>query len=338
MVDLGELVPVEPKSIWTDEARDFTPWLAENIHLLSQRLGLDLQVEDQESGVGAFRADIVASDSATQKPVVIENQLEETDHEHLGKILTYAAGKEAAVSIWVSTKIRPEHQAALQWLNDVTGPDTAFFGLELEVLQIANSPPAPNFKVVVQPNEWVKSQRSRREVSELNTAYGAFWTRMLEVLREKHPGITNARVGQQYNYQSFAAGKTGFSIQTRFAKDSVLQAELVIAYPERGYNEWAFDRLANQREVIQEEIGRELLWHRLDEFQYSTIGFARSGSFDQAGDGWDDQAIWFADNAATLYRALSPRVKELDYTAYEAAKAEEDSEEAVSRLQRGDEK
>ena len=329
MVDLGELIPVKPRKIWSDEAREFTPWLAENIHLLSQRLGLDLQVEDQESGVGDFRADIVASDSATRKPVVIENQLEETDHEHLGKILTYASGKEAAVSIWVSTKIRPEHQAALQWLNDVTGPDTAFFGLELEVLRIGNSPPAPNFKVVVQPNEWVKSQRSGREVSELHAAYGAFWTKMLEVLRERHPGITNARVGQKYNWQRLAVGKTGFSIQTRFAKDSVLQALLIIEYGERGYNEWAFASLANQREVIEEEIGGELLWDRLDEFQYSTIGFARSGSFDKAVDGWDDQAVWFADNAATLHRAFSPRVKELDYTAYEADKAEEDSEEAV---------
>ncbi len=328
-MDLGELVPVEPRSIWTDEAREFTPWLAENIHLLSQRLGLDLQLEDQESGVGAFRADILASDSATQKPVVIENQLEETDHEHLGKILTYASGKEAAVSIWISTKFRPEHQAALQWLNNVTGPDTAFFGVELEVLRIANSPPAPNFKVVVQPNEWVKSQRSGREVSELSAAYGSFWTKMLEVLREKHPGITNARVGQEYNWQRFAAGKTGFSIQTRFARDSVLSAELVIEYGERGYNKWAFDNLATQREIIQEETGGELLWRRLDEFQYSTIGVSKAGSFDKAGDGWDDQAVWFADNAATLYRALSPRVKELDYADYEMASAEEDSGRAI---------
>lgn len=330
--ELGKLETVEPREIWANEAGEFTPWLAENLHLLGERLGLDLQLEDQEASVGAFKADILAVDSATQKAVVIENQLEESDHEHLGKILTYASGREAAISIWISPQIRDEHQAALHWLNDVTGPDTAFFGIEIEVLRIGTSDPAPNFKVVVQPNEWVKSQRTgRREVSELGTAYSSFWTKMLQALRDRHAGITNAKAGNAYNWHRFAAGRTGFYVQTRFGRDSTIWAELVIDYGEKAYNKWAFDRLISQRADVEAATGTELEWFRYDESQYSTIGVSRGGSLDKDGDNWGDQALWFADRAAGIYQAFYPRVRELEYSEFEAA-SEKARSEGMDRL------
>ena len=155
----GRLQKVELRTSWLDEARDFTPWLAkeENITLLSDAIGLKLQVEAQERSVGPFKADILCKDTSNDRDdhfVLIENQSECTNHCHLGQLLTYAAGLKAVTIIWIAERFTEEHRASLDWLNEITDTDFRFFGLEVELWKIGNSPPAPKFNVISKPNDW----------------------------------------------------------------------------------------------------------------------------------------------------------------------------------------
>ena len=146
--ELSKLVKVNPREIWANEASNFTPWLRENIESLAEAVGIEIQDVESEVSVGEFSVDLVGEEPGQSRPVIIENQLERTNHTHLGQLLTYAAGKDGGVIIWVSPEIRPEHKKALEWLNDATRGNLDFFGVELEVLQIQGSNlKAPNFKV-----------------------------------------------------------------------------------------------------------------------------------------------------------------------------------------------
>ena len=157
--DLGRLERVALRDIWTTEAQDFTPWLAqpENLAVLSETLNMDLETAGQEESVGLFRADILCRDTLDDSWVLIENQLERTDHTHLGQLLTYAAGLQTVTIVWVAANFTDEHRAALDWLNEITDKRFRFFGLEVELWQIGNSPAAPKFNIVAQPNEWTRS-------------------------------------------------------------------------------------------------------------------------------------------------------------------------------------
>ena len=157
MVKLGSLKEVKDlRSVWPHEALDFTPWLAENIDFLGETLGLDITVEETESSVGSFNVDIFASEVGTDRKIIVENQLEDTNHDHLGKIITYASGKDADVIIWVVKHAREEHKAAIEWLNNHTDEKIEFFLCEIKLFQIGESSIAPSFVIVEKPNDWTK--------------------------------------------------------------------------------------------------------------------------------------------------------------------------------------
>lgn len=156
-------VSASSASGWTHEAHDFTPWLAQNLDRLSEALGLALELREREHAVGRYSLDLLLTD-ATERVVIVENQFGQTDHDHLGKLLTYCAGTSAAIVIWIAETITEEHAAALEWLNKMTIEGTGFFGIELELLRIDASRPAPHFRVIVQPNDWAK--RVRRQTRE----------------------------------------------------------------------------------------------------------------------------------------------------------------------------
>ena len=155
-----ERIAASSEAGWRHEAHDFTPWLAENLELLGNELGLALELTGREHAVGRYSLDLLLSD-ADGRVVIVENQFARTDHDHLGKLLTYAAGTDAGVVIWIAESLTQEHAAALEWLNDVTDDRVGFFGVELELLRIGDSLPAPHFRVVVQPNDWKKKTRRR---------------------------------------------------------------------------------------------------------------------------------------------------------------------------------
>ena len=185
--ELGMIEKVRLRSVWEHEAENFTPWLADNISLLGDALGMDIEVRAQETAVGIYWLDILAHDRENDRPVVIENQLGVTDHDHLGKLLTYAAGFDANTMVWVAGEFRDEHREALDLLNQRTGEDTQFFGIEMELSKIGDSLPAPNFKLVAIPRKWrnpkqrVGGGRSERHrafykelVERMNTSPGGF--------------------------------------------------------------------------------------------------------------------------------------------------------------------
>ena len=174
------------RDAWQDEARDFTPWLFDNIDYLSEALGLELEATDSEVAVDNFSADIMATDARTGDRILIENQLEGSDHRHLGQILTYLAGIDAKRVIWVAREFQEAHLSALRWLNDNTPEHFAFFAVRLRVVRIGDSPFAPDFGVVEKPNSWERQLGKRASVaeSEVTRLRQSFWSRYVE----RHPG------------------------------------------------------------------------------------------------------------------------------------------------------
>lgn len=186
MTVIGRLSEADPRTAWLHEAHDFTPWLAENLDLVGEVIGRRLEAEGREIRVGPFSADVLARDIEGNR-VLVENQLATTDHGHLGQIMTYLAGLDAKIVVWIATGFREEHLSAINWLNENTVEPFAFFAIQLRVVRIGDSAPAPILDVVARPNEWereIKSVAREAETqSDLATTRRAFWTRYLE----RHP-------------------------------------------------------------------------------------------------------------------------------------------------------
>lgn len=182
--NLGKLDKIQDlRSIWPHEANDFTQWLIkdENLEILSNTIGISIIYEERESNVGNFNVDIYAKEEETDKNIIIENQLEESNHDHLGKIITYASGKNASYIIWIVKHAREEHRNAIEWLNNHTDDEIGFFLLEIELWKINDSLPAPKFNIVVEPNNWVKEiKKSNDNISETRQIQLLFWSRFKE--------------------------------------------------------------------------------------------------------------------------------------------------------------
>lgn len=191
--NLGEIRRVELRDVWQHEAHDFTKWLSEepNLALLGSEVGIELELIETESSVGSFNVDIYAQESGTGRKVVIENQLEDTNHDHLGKVITYAAGKGAQVVVWVVARARDEHRQAIEWLNQHTDSDFGFFLVEVELWAIGDSLPAPRFNVVEQPNEWTKAIKLSEGLSDTERVKLSYWTKYRDIALSK-PEFTKA--------------------------------------------------------------------------------------------------------------------------------------------------
>ena len=156
---LGKLKKVDLKNEWKHEAYDFSKWLAqqENLDMLSDEIGIGIQLIEREASVGKFNVDILAQEENSERKIIIENQLETTDHGHLGKIITYAAGYDAEIIIWIVKDVRDEHKKAIEWLNEHTDEKPNFFAIKMELWQIGDSPYAPKFQIISKPNDWAKT-------------------------------------------------------------------------------------------------------------------------------------------------------------------------------------
>ena len=310
MKKLGKLEKVDPRSVWQHEARDFTPWLRDNIERLSEAVGLELDLVETESSVGDYAVDLYAKDLNTGRWVIIENQLEQTDHTHMGQLMAYAAGKEAGVIIWISPKFRDEHRQTLDWLNEITDETVLFFGIELELLQVDDSLPAPHFKLVAQPNEWRKAI-SRPTVSSRQQAYETFFTELLDKVKAKHPNLTKAKKAFPQNWFNYPVGRSGFAISTAFVRGDQFRVELYINTGDQAKNKAAFDALHQEREKIETGIGHPLVWQRLDDKQSSGIHCATKGSIDVDRSHLEELQDWAVDLVATFHKVFKPRVQKL---------------------------
>ncbi len=310
---LGRIERVPLREVWSDEAREFTPWLRDNVALLAEALGVELETEGREVAVGPFSADLVAVEPGSGTRVVIENQLGPTDHDHLGKLLTYAGGLEGQLAVWIAGRFRDEHRQALEWLNEVTGPDTGFFAVEIELLRIDGSVPAPNFKVIVSPNEPVKIARATEIVSERRLNYQAFWRSLLLALKEHDPGATAAspeRVGPR-SWFGIPVGRTGFRVNGVFVTGGRARVELYIDTGDQEANKRAFDLLLERRSEIEARFGEPLHWDRLDHRRASRVYAERPGTID--GPEGDLEALrgWMADRMLRLRDAVGPYLRTL---------------------------
>lgn len=314
MPDFGDLRNVELRQIWPHEAADFTPWLADNIAALSAVLGMELEIIESEASVGDFSLDLLAKDLGTGRNVIIENQLTGTDHDHLGKLLTYAAGFEAGAIIWVTQSIRDEHRRALDWLNQRTDDDTNFFGVVVEVLQIDSSKPAFNFKPVVMPNEWLRGgiTSSSKTPSTRGEAYRQFFQSLIDELREKHR-FTSAKVGQPQNWYTFSSGIRGVPYSASFAQGGRVRAEIYIDLGDVNQNKALFDRLFAERQQIELAYGEPLDWERLDDRRASRIASYFPGSIFESPEKLASIREQIVDRLLRLKKVVAPFVqKEID--------------------------
>lgn len=253
--DLGQIESAELQEAWPKEDADFTPWLAraENLQMLSEALDLDLALEESEKPVGSFRADLVCLDESQNVRVVIENQLEQTDHKHLGQLLAYAAGLNAQIVIWIAREFRDEHKEAIDWLNSSTINSISAYAVEVHLWRIDGSRPAPKFEVVSRPSEWQRSNRG----SEKENKYTDFWRRVVEqVSPEDHfkaPKPPN-RTGARFPTDS----ETPLTLRASFSEQKrQLRVFLVISGPQSGELP---DILLEGSGSLVEDVGESCRW------------------------------------------------------------------------------
>ena len=303
------------RATWPNEAQHFTPWLADNIAELGEALGMDLELQQTEAPVGGYSLDILATDLNSRRPVIIENQLEATNHGHLGQLLTYAAGFDAGVVVWVTREFRDEHRQALDWLNQRTGEDTQFFGVAVELWRIGDSLPAPHFNLVTTPNGWRKETAARSEnqtdatASERMERYRDFFQSLIDTLREQHQ-FTNVRKGQAQNWCNFSTGRSHVAYKADFTNQQQARVSIRIDYPDGERNLRLVNDLELHKDEIQSRLGR-LNWQQVEGRRACLIALDRPGSIQDDDDTLEDLQSWMVDNLLNFREVFGPLLAEL---------------------------
>lgn len=325
---LGRLERVELRNVWLGEATDFTPWMAqpENIALLGEAIGIELEVESQEKNVGPFRADILCRDTINGHYVLIENQLERTDHVHLGQLLTYAAGLDAASIVWLAARFTEEHRAALDWLNNATTSGFNFFGLEIELWQIGDSARAPKFNVISKPNDWSKTVREQvagaqsAELTEFQRLHLEFWTQFRQYLEDRGSVIrTNRPSKDHWTYSP--VGRTGFTLS---AWNSMRDGRSGVNLSMTGPDAKAHFGLIRERHhaLVEERLSSlgKLDWRPMPHAKESQILLTRQGAPTKK-ETWPDLDAWMANALEAMHALFSPIVKSLSAVEFVAAES-----------------
>lgn len=305
---LGKVERVDLRNAWLNEAQHFTPWLAsdEGIELLQEALGMELEVEAVEKFVGPFKADILAKrlDGTDDHWVLIENQLERTDHRHLGQLLTYSAGLKAVTVVWVAESFAEEHRAALDWLNEVTSDDLEFFGLEIELWRIGTSELAPMFNVVAKPNDWSREIKQKTEggTSDLKLQQQRFWQELRTKLLESKSKVRPQKAHAQH-WADYAVGRAGTWLSATVNKG---KKYVSVEFSFRGPpgKVW-FDQLQSSRSAIDSKLPG-LSWQRLDGRKQARVALYREGSDPTDESTWPILHAWLLENLVNLYEVFRP--------------------------------
>ncbi|MEN5362055.1 DUF4268 domain-containing protein [Brevundimonas intermedia] len=314
---LGRLKRVELRDIWLSEAVDFTPWLAreDNLALLGETLGIDLELEAQEKPVGPFRADILCKDVGTDSWVLVENQLERTDHCHLGQLLTYASGLEAVTIVWIAARFTEEHRSTLDWLNKITDGSFRFFGLEVELWRIGDSPAAPKFNIVSKPNNWSKSVAhaaraiDEAELSDTRRVQLEYWTHLHAVLNQKKGRISGSRKPQAQSWMGYSIGRTGFHLGAVMIRPKrQIRVELYISGDQAKV---LLAQLHEQADVIHQDLGYPLVWEELPDRRDARVAIYLQDLDPEDEHDWPRQHEWLANKLNDLHRVFSGRVRAL---------------------------
>lgn len=309
-MEISRLEPVPLRTLWPSEAYDFTTWLAENLDLLGETLGMELSLLQQEASAGVFSADILAED-ASGDAIVIENQLERTDHDHLGKLITYLSNLDAKAAIWVTSDPRPEHETAIHWLNEMLPADTAFFLIKLEAYRIENSPPAPLLSVVAGPTPPAREAGAKKkELAELQRLRKEFWGQLLELASQRTDlHARNSPVTEAILTSSSGAARVLFHYRVRMHD---AEAGLLVDRETYEESKRIFDRLLGRKDAIEEKFGEPLEWLRQDDVRVSYIKhIVETGGLSDR-DRWPQIQKELVDAMIRLEEALAPELERLD--------------------------
>ena len=308
MPELGNVSELKLSAVFAGEASEFTPWLHKNLEHLATKLGFELEPDDTEVSVGSFKLDIRAR-ASDGRLVVIENQFERTDHTHLGQLLTYAAGLDAKIIIWISENVRDEHRAAIDWLNDkAEGAD--FFAVEAKVAKIDGSLPAIFWDVVSSPNTWTRAGGPAKSISSLTPGeqiHRSYWEALNSMIDETGSSLTKFKPDGS-SFQGGSIGRTDFGrYSTTNSQSKRIRVEIYIEGPlatER------FEFLQSHREKIEEELGYKLHWDPLETKRACRISYALDADPRDQED-WDRQHRWLIDRRTEFERVFRPYAKEL---------------------------
>jgi hypothetical protein len=317
---LGRLEKVDLRSIWNSEASHFTPWLAnnKNLELLGDAIGVQLELEAQEKEVGPFRADILCKDVATDHWVLIENQLERTDHTHMGQLITYAAGLKAVTIVWIASRFTEEHRAALDWMNEITDSSFNFFGLEIELWKIGESAIAPKFNVVSKPNEWSRSvakSTANLELTPTKELQLEFWTAFSQYVDERSSAVRTTKPLPQH-WMNVAIGRSGFGMSAiasmwNTVSDSYDTGEIRVEM--NLYSEDAdehYESLLTQKDLIEEELGCSLFWHQPEGKRQRKIYDRMDANLGERTS-WPELHEWLISRLEDFTNTFGPRVRQL---------------------------
>jgi hypothetical protein len=307
---IGRLESVPLRQLWPNEAYDFTTWLAENLDLLGETLGMDFSLVEQEASAGSFSVDILAED-ARGGPVVIENQLQRTDHDHLGKLITYLSNLDAKAAVWVTSDPRLEHEKAIHWLNEMLPANTAFFLVKIEAFRIEDSPPAPLLTVVAGPSSEAQHiGGQKKELAERHIKREQFWDALLQRANQR-TSLHSRRSPTTGGALSAGAGRSGLVFQYRVRMhDAEIGFRIRRETPEASRR--IFDALRKRRETIEHHFGHPLEWRPKEDIRTCHIVH----SIDEGG--WKDEELWpdiqvqMVDAMVRLEQALAPEIERLD--------------------------
>ena len=303
---IGKLSEVDVRELWKHEQYDFSKWLAkpENIEYMNEILGLTLIDINREVYVGPYRCDIVAKDETSGIIVIIENQLEATNHEHLGKIITYASGLDAKVMVWIVKEAKEEHRAAIEWLNNNTSSEVNLFLLEIHAYKIGDSDPAPKFEIIEKPNDFVKRGNNKAtnngEMNKSQSERLAFWEQFNQILINRGKPF-NVRKATTDHWYDVAVGSSDAHIAIDLVnKDGMIVVEMYVSD-----NKELFDKLYDNKDAIENALGSELEWARLDGKKASRIKYSIPGlNFDDHSnyDNLMNQTIDFAVKMRDVFK------------------------------------
>jgi hypothetical protein len=303
---LGKLTRVDLRDYWKHEAFDFTRWLSEpeNIELLSDEIGIGIQVIQTEASVGRFFVDILAEVENTDRKIIIENQLERTNHEHLGQLITYAAGLEAEFVVWIVRDAREEHRQAVDWLNEHTDEQINFFLVQIELWQIDGSPPAPKFNVISRPNEWKRAVRTSTQDGDLTdtkTKQLEFWQQLKELASTSHPEL-KLRAPRPQHWFDVAIGRSDCHIALIVdTKEDKVRCELYIPDSKELYQTFLSFRSEIEREL---GIAEPLEWQELPRKKASRIRTLKEFHFADAAT-WEPAIKWLIETTIHFKRVFA---------------------------------
>lgn len=303
LMNLGKLEEVPLRNAWNHEAFDFTNWLAEeeNLRILSDEIGIDIKLTQTEASVGNFNVDILAETENTGKKVIIENQLEPTDHDHLGKLITYASGYDAEIIIWIVDNVRDEHKNALDWLNEHTDEDINFFLIRMELWRIGDSPYAPKFQLVSQPNDWaktIKKSASSTFLTDTKVLQLEFWNKFKEYAQNKATKLKLRKTYPQHWYDISLGMSDAHISLGAISTDKKIRCEVWI-----GDNKELFHQFQKNKDSIDQDLDEKLNWMELPSKKASRILITREANINDNSK-WEEYFGWLLNQAEKFYKVF----------------------------------